>query len=503
MSSLGRAFFSVPDIYSIYAIISQSAKISLKWESHLNIIHTSDWHLGQSFINQSRQAEHQQFLDWLLTQVQAHAIDAVIVAGDIFDTTSPPSYAREMYHEFIGQIFKTDCTLVILGGNHDSVAVLNESLPLFKSLNTHMIPNSLSDPADQVVTIPDRKTGAVGAIVCAIPFLRQRDLVVTHTGEGDEDKQARFKHAITDHYEAVYAAAVAKRDALGLSVPIIATGHLTALGAKVSESERDIYVGNLENYPKEAFPPADYIALGHIHRPQAVSTSRHIYYSGSPIYLSFDELSYTKRVIKLSFNEHADSTHPNDQPAFTPQLTSLEIPCFQAMQVLSGSVSEIIADIQSFPLCPPEDKSPMTWVMVKINDPAFQGNVANTINEAAKGRAVVITKIMRERDHSRQSLSSQDQENLDDLTPLDVFAKRIERAPVADHIDANALQQLYRTVVDNVNQGISLHEDLLNKLPDDLAVLVEPVDVSVKPSREIKTTASSKSSPQPAAGKGA
>ena len=469
----------------------------------MNIIHTSDWHLGQSFINQSRQAEHQQFLDWLLAQVQTHAIDAVIVAGDIFDTTSPPSYAREMYHDFIGQMFKTNCTLVILGGNHDSVAVLNESLPLFKSLNTHMIPNSLSDPADQVVTIPDRKTGTVGAIVCAIPFLRQRDLVVTHTGEGDEDKQARFKQAITDHYEAVYAAAVAKQDALGLSVPIIATGHLTAVGAKVSESERDIYVGNLENYPKEAFPPADYTALGHIHRPQAVSTSRHIHYSGSPIYLSFDELSYTKRVIKLSFNKHADSTHPNGQPAFTPQMTSLEIPCFQAMQVLSGSVTEIITKIQSFALCQHEDKSAMTWVMVKLNDPAFQGNVANAINEAANGRSVVITKIIRERDHSRQSLSSQHQENLDDLTPMDVFTKRIERAPVADHIDEKALQELYSSVVDNVIHGISLHEDLLNKLPDDLAVLVESLDVSVKQPPAKQTTESSKPSTQPTAAKGA
>ena len=93
----------------------------------MRIIHTSDWHLGQYFYGKSRANEHQQFLTWLLAQVTAHHIDAIIVAGDIFDTSTPPSYAREMYFDFIAKLQVTECQLVILAGNHDSVAMLSES----------------------------------------------------------------------------------------------------------------------------------------------------------------------------------------------------------------------------------------------------------------------------------------------------------------------------------------------------------------------------------------
>ena len=91
----------------------------------MRIIHTADWHLGQFFYTKSRAAEHQAFLDWLLEKAEAQQADAIIVAGDIFDTGSPPSYARELYNRFVVRLQQTGWQLVILGGNHDSVAMLN------------------------------------------------------------------------------------------------------------------------------------------------------------------------------------------------------------------------------------------------------------------------------------------------------------------------------------------------------------------------------------------
>ena len=105
----------------------------------MRIIHTSDWHLGQYFYGKSRANEHQQFLTWLLAQVSIHNIDAIIVAGDIFDTSTPPSYAREMYFDFIAKLHVTDCQLIILAGNHDSVAMLSESQAVLASLSTRVI----------------------------------------------------------------------------------------------------------------------------------------------------------------------------------------------------------------------------------------------------------------------------------------------------------------------------------------------------------------------------
>lgn len=153
----------------------------------MRIIHTSDWHLGQNFYTKSRKNEHQSFLNWLLQQIEQHNVDALIVAGDIFDTGSPPSYAREMYNQFVVQLQKSDCTLVVLGGNHDSVSVLNETKQILAYLNTHVIASSLEQSQDQVVELTDG-SGNVGALLCAIPFLRPRDLVISQSGDSSTDK---------------------------------------------------------------------------------------------------------------------------------------------------------------------------------------------------------------------------------------------------------------------------------------------------------------------------
>ncbi|MDU3048514.1 MAG: exonuclease subunit SbcD [Escherichia coli] len=102
----------------------------------MRILHTSDWHLGQNFYSKSREAEHQAFLDWLLETAQTHQVDAIIVAGDVFDTGSPPSYARTLYNRFVVNLQQTGCHLVVLAGNHDSVATLNESRDIMAFLNT-------------------------------------------------------------------------------------------------------------------------------------------------------------------------------------------------------------------------------------------------------------------------------------------------------------------------------------------------------------------------------
>lgn len=432
----------------------------------MKIIHTSDWHLGQSFINQSRKHEHAAFLAWLIVQVQTQEVDAVIVAGDIFDTTTPPSYAREMYHQFVTQLHALNCTLVLLGGNHDSVAMLNESLPLLRALGTHMIPNSLATPAEQIVPLSNRQTGAIEAIVCAIPFLRPRDLVVAQSGEDDLSKQARFKAAITDHYANVYQAALNKRKSLGLTIPIIATGHLTAVGIQPSESERSIYVGTLENYPKEAFPPADYTALGHIHRPQVVSNSQHIYYSGSPIPLSFDELGVDKRVMLVEFANTSDATHVNHEPKFTPHLHSITVPRFQPMQELEGKIEEIKAQLLTYPLANEAGTALPTWLLIKLTDANSIQNIANTIAEFAQDRHVVITKIMRIRSPQEQALRAQHHEVLTQLSPNDVFAKRLESETELNDSQRTELNTTFNDIITKVTTGVPL---------DDTTVYEEPL----------------------------
>ena len=248
----------------------------------MRIIHTSDWHLGQNFYSKSRAAEHSAFLDWLLTSAQAHEVDAIIVAGDIFDTGSPPSYARELYNRFVVQLQQTGCQLVVLAGNHDSVATLNESRDILAFLKTTVVAGAGHAP----FILPQRD-GTPGAIFCPVPFLRPRELVTSQAGHSGGEKQQLLLNAISDYYQQQYEAACALRGDRPL--PIVASGHLTTVGASKSDAVRDIYIGTLEAFPASHFPPVDYVALGHIHRAQKIGGSDHIRYSGSPFALSFDE----------------------------------------------------------------------------------------------------------------------------------------------------------------------------------------------------------------------
>lgn len=203
----------------------------------MRILHTSDWHLGQHFMGKTRQAEHQAFCQWLLEQVRVHEVDAVLVAGDVFDTGAPPSYAREQYYRFIVDLRASGARLVVLGGNHDSVAMLGESRELLAQLDTWVVPAVVADPDEQVRVLP-RRDGQPGAVLCAVPFVRPRDVLLSQAGQSAEDKQLGLQQAIQAHYQALFERALQCRAASGGDLPIIATGHLTTVGASASESVR-------------------------------------------------------------------------------------------------------------------------------------------------------------------------------------------------------------------------------------------------------------------------
>ncbi|MDY6927720.1 MAG: exonuclease subunit SbcD [Pseudomonadota bacterium] len=383
----------------------------------MKIIHTSDWHLGQSFFTQSRKYEHQCFLSWLLALIAREHIDALIVAGDIFDTGTPPSYAREMYNQFVVDIQQLGCRLVVLGGNHDSVAMLNESKPLLARLNTHVIASTGLALEEQVVELPARD-GNPGAILCAVPYIRPRDVLQSQAGESGTDKRQALGEAIKAHYASLYALAVIKRDAAGGDLPIIATGHLTALGVTKSESTRDIYIGTLEAFAADGFPPADYIALGHIHRPQMVAKSEHIRYSGSPIYLSFDELNSRKQVVMVEFNGAARKS-----------ITPVDVPVFQPMTTLTGNLAQLEQDIKSLDTA--GDRP--TWLCLQVDSDDYLSDLQQRVQAMIDGVNVEVLQLRRVRNKQRQMLSQQQTETLAELTPTEVFEKRLEM----EHFDTD------------------------------------------------------------------
>jgi len=437
----------------------------------MRIIHTSDWHLGQYFYGKSRANEHQQFLTWLLAQVSKHDIDAIIVAGDIFDTSTPPSYAREMYFDFIAKLHKTDCQLIILAGNHDSVAMLAESQSVLASLSTrvitHVIPATMDNVAqeesvlNQQVFPLNNQTGQVSAIVCAIPFVRPRDVIKSRAGQSASDKQQNLQQAISDHYQNLYqhaqklASTVEKEQ--GSAVPIIATGHLTALGVSVSDSKsdsvRDIYIGSLEAFPASAFPPADYIALGHIHRAQQVAKSEHIRYCGSPIALSFDEAKQDKRVLMVEFSEGK-----------LKQVEDIIVPCFQPLYMVKTSVDELESSLQetlvAFELYKEtykasykhiskqvtkevnKEKQAQTeqtsalqkdikaWLDIEIDNGDHLSDLSQRVTELAVDmpfEVLLVRRCKKARQRRQAQLSEQDNSTLSELSLSEVFDSRLSQ----------------------------------------------------------------------------
>ncbi|WP_448552880.1 exonuclease subunit SbcD [Thalassotalea montiporae] len=375
----------------------------------MKILHTSDWHLGQHFYGKSRANEHLQFLNWLLEQVTEHSVDAIILAGDIFDTSAPPSYARELYFNFIDKLNTLGCQLIALAGNHDSVAMLNESKQLLAALNTQVITTASADSDQQLVTIKNASGKALG-VVCAIPFLRPRDLVTSQAGQSATDKQLQLQVAITEHYQTLYESANAYQ------LPVIMTGHLTTVGSKTSDSVREIYIGTLEAFPANAFPKADYIALGHIHRPQKVAGNNTIRYSGSPIPLSFDEASHDKTVNLVSVNDQS-----------TVVVEALTIPRFQPMAMLKTSVDELATSIEQLAQ---EYSEQITtdlplWLDIEISAQGYLADLSGRVQELVKDLPIEVLLIRRSKQERQQILAEQRTVTLEELSVSDVFTARL------------------------------------------------------------------------------
>jgi len=404
----------------------------------MRILHTSDWHLGQHFMGKTRQAEHQAFCAWLIEQVRELAVDAVLIAGDIFDTGAPPSYAREQYNRFIVELRGTGCELVVLGGNHDSVAMLGESKTLLAQLGTRVIPG-VCEQLDEQLLVLHRRDGSPGAILCGIPFIRPRDVLLSQAGQSAQDKQQSLQQAIQQHYQDLYALAVSKRDALGGDLPIIATGHLTTVGASASDSVREIYVGSLEAFPTSAFPPAAYIALGHIHRPQKVGGLEHIRYCGSPIALSFDEAKQQKEVLLVELDSSG-----------MRQISALPVPHFQPLLSLRGSLKELDVQIKQAP----EQGSVElpVWLEVLVGTDDYLSDLQLRIAALCEGLPVEVLRIRRERGNACASLQGHARETLDELSVEDVFAQRLSSESL-DETEQARLLGLYQQVVSELREG--------------------------------------------------
>jgi exonuclease SbcD len=328
-----------------------------------------------------------------------------------------------MYFNFISEIQSLDCQLIILAGNHDSVSMLAESKELLSALSTRVIA-SVSDLEEknnlaEQVFILRNSVQEPKAVICAVPFIRPRDVVKSQQGQSASDKSSSLQQAIVNHYQALFEQAQQLVKDSQLELPIIATGHLTALGVTTSDSERDIYIGTLEALPSNAFPPADYIALGHIHRSQKVGKTDHIRYCGSPIALSFDEAKHEKRVLLVDFS--ADSL---------ASITDLIVPCFQPLAMVKTSLRELSQTVESLLVASDLNQalSQKLWLDIELIDSDRLSDLQSRIATLVEDFPVEILLVRRAKQVRQQLLQSQqDNSTLSELTLDEVFSSRLQQ----------------------------------------------------------------------------
>ncbi|MBG8555603.1 exonuclease subunit SbcD [Hymenobacter guriensis] len=398
----------------------------------MRVLHTADWHLGQRFIQgHERTEEHRHFLDWLVQTIQDQQVEVLVVAGDVFDTGSPSNQALELYYSFLLNMQKTTCRdIVVVGGNHDSPATLNAPARLLRHLRVHVVGCVPECFEDQVLVLDD-DAGQPGLVVCAVPFLRDRDVRLSVPGETAEERESRIKQGIADHYlRLAEVEQVWQLKDLGL--PVLATGHLYAAGAAPSDSERTIHVGNLGQVTADHFPAVfDYVALGHLHRPQRVGGREHIRYSGSPIPLSFSEIDHPKEVLLLDF-----------AGGKLTQLLSLPVPGARRLVRFHGTLDEVTLGLTSYDntgyLLP-------AWADVQIHSELTQLEVADALLKVIQELDRKQLEVLARRHFRLIKLRAlgQDEEEADasltrslhDFTEREVFEQRLEAEAEASRAD--------------------------------------------------------------------
>ncbi len=410
----------------------------------MRLLHTSDWHLGQSLHNFERHYEHQRFLDWLLDTIVSEQADALLVAGDIFDNANPSAASQRQLYTFLQQARARapQLDIVVIAGNHDSPGRIEAPGPLLEAHGTTVIGYPHRDgegmiALDRMLVPLTNKNGAVAAWVLAVPFLRHGDvprLAPAPTPTADAAAANAGSDAGAETAEAAqqpdpYLAGIAElyRQALDLAAAragegqaIVAMGHCHMVNGTMSaDSERRIVIGGTEMLPSGIFPPPiAYAALGHLHLAQQVGPHEHIRYCGSPIPLSFAETGYLHQILRVDLDG-----------AKVAAITPLPVP--RAVQLLRipdkpAPLQEAIAALAALDLPDaPLEQQPLLEVRIKLSAP--EPGLRAAIEEALQGKPVRLAKIETSsaaRASFEEAALSLDQ--LATLQPDDIF-KRLYR----------------------------------------------------------------------------
>ena len=408
----------------------------------MRLIHTADWHLGQMLHGFPREAEHAAFLEWLLDRIAEYRADALVVAGDVFDGQNPPVSALTQFYRFLARARARfpGLSVVVVAGNHDSGTRLEAPSPLLAELGVQVVggvarTGGALDPSRLVVPLR-AADGTVAARCVAMPYLRAADLPPV-AEEGLDP--------LVEGVRRLYAEAeAAGRAHLRPGEALVLTGHCYMSGGALSElSERKVLGGNLHALPVDIFPgDAAYVALGHLHRAQAVGGREGVRYSGSPIPLALDEDGYHHQVVLAEF---AEGRLVGRETLRVPRTVGIR-------RVRADTPEDALEALKALDLdaALPRDRWP--YLEVGVGLPAPRPGLREEVEAVLTGRPVRLCKLTARLTGDGAALADAGAgADLSELEPEDVFLRLYAR----DHEEAPdpALLAAFRELVEAVEEA--------------------------------------------------
>ena len=397
----------------------------------IKILHTADWHIGKQLLKVDFSEDMNLFFVWLINCIKENNINVLLMSGDLFDHANPSQQAMKQYYLFLKQLLPLKCKVIITGGNHDSPYVINAPKELLDILEIKVVGGAPENISELFVEIEIENEKVV---VAAVPFLRDKDIRNALPGESYNDKIEQIRDGlagyfknVNNHYNTNYK-----------GTPFIVMAHLFAQGAIISESEREIQIGNQAGVEASIFgDEPDYVALGHIHRPQIVGKSN-IRYSGSPIQLSFSEKDDQKEVVILELNGGEFNT------------TSVKIPQFRKLVSINGTVTEARALIENYQsqsvLC---DLAELNIAEENENIEHIRALEELLTTEHKNGLQILKGRIDFKNYAEGTSKILKPGEDIGSFTPVQLFEKRLEQDSSIE--DNTELINAFKDVLESLN----------------------------------------------------
>lgn len=356
----------------------------------MRILHTADWHLGKNIEGQSRMDEQELFLKDFINIIEENNIDLVIIAGDVYDSPNPPARAERMFYNTLKQISKEgERITLVISGNHDSPERLVAAGPLACDHGIIMVgtPKTVVPCGDYGKhKVVDSGEGFIEieingekSVILTVPYPSERRLneVIYNSMDDDDEKAKSYSDRIFElfnnlkiHY---------RRDTINLAV-----SHLFAMGSEEGGSERSIQLGGSYIVDGSCFPKeAQYIALGHVHKPQVVpGTDKRARYAGSPIHYNKKEISYDKKCFIID-------AKPNEKC----EISEVNLKVYKPIEIWKcSSIEDAISRCE-------ENKDRECWVYIEINtDRYIREDEIKTMKDFKKDILEISPKIKDEND---------------------------------------------------------------------------------------------------------